>query len=66
MSGEGVRIVNPLTPGFGNSSASGTFEPSSGGANKMLLLECDEHDGVIEIFNEDERASRSLPPLPAS
>ena len=26
--------------------------PATGGS--MVLLECDEHDGVIEIFNEDE------------
>ena len=33
------------------SSASGA-PPAAGGS--MVLLECDEHDGVIEIFNEDE------------
>ena len=29
-------------------------DPTATGAHAMLMLEFDEHDGVIQIFNEDE------------
>lgn len=38
-----MKFDNPISP---------DAPPATGGS--MVLLECDEHDGVIEIFNEDE------------
>ena len=41
---------NPLTSALDDK----IVEDGTEQATAMLMLECDEHDGVIQIFNEDE------------
>ena len=43
---------NPLTADM-DEIVEGETEPANTKA-EMLMLECDEHDGIIQIFNEDE------------